>query len=112
MTVGRDEYEDDSSPFGPSTFFSTERWAYSSTGDFMDNNKANYILTNTSVLNISKPELYMTARTAPISLKYHGFCLQNGEYTVQLHFAEITYTSGPYFSSNGRRMFDIYIQVS
>ncbi|XP_058103388.1 uncharacterized protein LOC131246945 [Magnolia sinica] len=110
MTVGKQEYEGDSSKMGPSTFSSTERWAYSSTGNFMDNDKAEYIVTNTSVLNITNPDLYMTARLAPLSLKYYGLCLQNGNYSVKLHFAEIIYTADQTYSSNGRRIFDISIQ--
>lgn len=111
LTVSNKEYEEDSSELGPSTFFSTERWAYSSTGDYLDNDKAPYRLTNTSVLKMANPDLYMTTRVAPLSLKYYGLCLQNGNYTVQLHFAEIVFTDDQTYNSNGRRLFDISIQV-
>ncbi|RWR86453.1 putative LRR receptor-like serine/threonine-protein kinase isoform X2 [Cinnamomum micranthum f. kanehirae] len=110
VTVGNQEYEEDPSELGPSNYFSTDRWAYSSTGDYSDNDKAPYRLTNTSVLKIANPDLYMTARLAPLSLKYYGFCLQNGNYTVQLHFAEILFTDDQTYSSNGRRLFDVSIQ--
>ncbi|XP_058100934.1 probable LRR receptor-like serine/threonine-protein kinase At1g53440 isoform X3 [Magnolia sinica] len=109
-TVGKQEYEGDSSEMGPSTFSSTDRWAYSSTGDYMDNDKAHYKATNTSALNITNPDLYMTARLAPLSLKYYGLCLQNGNYLVKLHFAEIIFTDDQTYNSNGRRIFDVSIQ--
>ncbi|CBI30750.3 unnamed protein product, partial [Vitis vinifera] len=52
----------------------------------------------------------MTARRAPTSLIYYGFCLENGEYTVRLHFAEIEITDNEAYRSLGQRIFDIYIQ--
>ncbi|XP_058100932.1 probable LRR receptor-like serine/threonine-protein kinase At1g53440 isoform X1 [Magnolia sinica] len=110
MTIGKQEYDGDLSEMGPSTFSSTDRWAYSSTGDYMDNDKAHFIATNTSVLKITTPDLYMTARLAPLSLKYYGLCLQNGNYSVKLHFAEIIYTDDQTYISNGRRIFDVSIQ--
>ncbi|KAI5411530.1 hypothetical protein KIW84_056557 [Lathyrus oleraceus] len=55
-------------------------------------------------------ELYMKARVSPISLTYYGFCLANGNYTVNLHFAEIMFTDGQTYGSLGRRVFDIYLQ--
>jgi Malectin domain len=47
------------------------------------------------------------------SLRYYGFGLQNGNYTVELKFAEIGYPNPPPFvwQNVGRRVFDIYIQV-
>lgn len=56
-------------------------------------------------------ELYGTARCSSSSLRYHALCLQNGQYNVQLHFAEIVITNGTTFASLGRRVFDVYIQV-
>ncbi|CAA7402400.1 unnamed protein product [Spirodela intermedia] len=56
-------------------------------------------------------ELYKTARLSPLSLKYYGLCLQPGNYTVKLHFAEIVFTPGPTYGSLGRRVFDVSIQV-
>jgi hypothetical protein len=56
-------------------------------------------------------ELYMDARVSPISLIYYGFCLANGSYTVNLHFAEIMFTDDQTYASLGRRVFDIYLQV-
>jgi len=56
-------------------------------------------------------ELYMIARGSPISLTYFGFCLANGNYTVNLYFAEIMFTDDQTYGSLGRRVFDIYLQV-
>lgn len=56
-------------------------------------------------------ELYTNARVSPISLTYYGFCLANGSYTVNLHFAEIMIPDDQTYGSLGRRIFDIYLQV-
>ncbi|GFY88663.1 receptor-like kinase in flowers 1 [Actinidia rufa] len=85
-------------------------WGFSSTGDFMDDNdfqNARFI-KNVPSTNIS--ELYRTARLSPISLTYFRYCLENGDYTVNLHFAEIYFTNDNTYSSLGRRIFDIYVQ--
>ncbi|KAJ6801689.1 putative LRR receptor-like serine/threonine-protein kinase isoform X2 [Iris pallida] len=110
ITVGNQEFEGDTSQQGPSTYSESGKWAYSSTGDFIGNTNVKYIVGNTSVLNIPNPELYMTARLNPLSLKYYGLCLQRGNYTVKLHFAEIMFTDDQRYSSLGKRVFDVSIQ--
>jgi hypothetical protein len=70
-----------------------------------------YIVSNSSRLSMTNPELYMNARLSPISLTYYAFCLRNGNYKVNLHFAEIMFTDDKTYRSLGRRIFDIYIQV-
>ncbi|XP_042021027.1 probable leucine-rich repeat receptor-like serine/threonine-protein kinase At3g14840 [Salvia splendens] len=55
-------------------------------------------------------KLYRNARLSPLSLTYYGFCLINGNYTVNLHFAEIMFTDDRTYSSLRRRVFDVYIQ--
>ncbi|GLT46362.1 hypothetical protein SLA2020_201230 [Shorea laevis] len=55
-------------------------------------------------------QLYISARLSPISLTYYSFCMGNGNYTVNLHFAEIMFTDDKTYKSLGRRIFDIYIQ--
>ena len=102
-------YEGDTTRDEQSKFSFSERWGYSSTGIFMDNDTAQYTSSNNSLLGV-----YGTARLAPVSLKYYGFCLQSGSYHVKLHFAEtmFTATADQKFSSLGRRIFDISIQVS
>ncbi|KAF5194211.1 Leucine-rich repeat receptor-like protein kinase pepr2 [Thalictrum thalictroides] len=110
---GSTTYEDDTDPGGASKFFlSRYNWAYSSTGNFMDDDLDNdiYIATNISRLTMNDSRLYMNARLSPQSLTYYGFCLLNGNYTVNLHFAEIMFTNDKTFYSLGRRLFDIYIQ--
>ncbi|KAM0938356.1 putative protein kinase RLK-Pelle-DLSV family [Dioscorea sansibarensis] len=110
-TIGNDEYHADTDTQGASYFNSFgDKWAFSSTGDFVGNDDQPYIATNISVLNIRNPELYMTARLNPLSLKYYGLCLQNGNYKVDLHFAEIMFTDDQTYFSLGRRLFDVSIQ--
>ncbi|EXC33469.1 putative LRR receptor-like serine/threonine-protein kinase RFK1 [Morus notabilis] len=85
-------------------------WGFSSTGDFMDDNdyqNTRYVATLTSS-NLS--DLYRTARISPISLTYFHRCLENGNYSVNLHFAEIQFTNDQTYKSLGRRFFDIYLQ--
>ncbi|THG11783.1 hypothetical protein TEA_010321 [Camellia sinensis var. sinensis] len=106
-------YEEDTNSAGPSRLFiSKTNWAFSSTGDFLFDHRPlkAYIWTNTSRLSMKNSELYINARLSPLSLTYYGFCLQNGYYTVSLHFAEIMFTDDKTYASLGRRIFDVYIQ--
>ncbi|KAK6229260.1 hypothetical protein SCA6_018211 [Theobroma cacao] len=110
---GNTTYEEDTDGSGPSRFFqSRSNWAFSSTGHFLDDDRPTdtYIGTNASKLSMNDSQLYMNARISPISLTYYGFCLGNGNYTVNLHFAEIMFTNDNTYSSLGRRIFDIYLQ--
>ncbi|KAK9199216.1 hypothetical protein WN944_014404 [Citrus x changshan-huyou] len=110
---GDTTFEEDTYEAGPSTFtLSRTNWGLSSTGHFLDNSikTDTYIQTNTSRLLMSDSQLYTTARLSAISLTYYGFCLGNGNYTVNLHFAEILFTDDKNFSSFGKRIFDVYIQ--
>ncbi|PIA33872.1 hypothetical protein AQUCO_03900015v1 [Aquilegia coerulea] len=112
-TSGNVLFEDDIDSASPSKFFlSRYNWAFSSTGHFLDNENDgdNYIATNTSRLTMNDTRLYTTARLSPLSLTYYGLCLLNGNYTVNLHFAEIIFTNDRTFSSLGRRIFNVYIQ--
>ncbi|KAK4420957.1 putative LRR receptor-like serine/threonine-protein kinase [Sesamum alatum] len=108
-------YDADLEARGASMYYWRQNWAFSSTGNFMDNDidSDNYIETNISMLyNVTAPvsELYRTARVSPLSLTYYGLCLLNGNYTVKLHFAEIMFTNDSSFTSLGRRIFDVYLQ--
>lgn len=99
---------------GAAKYFVKEEsnWGFSSTGDFMDDNDSlnkHYVATLPSS---NLPELYITARRAPISLTYFHHCIENGTYTVNLHFAEIQFTNDQTYRSLGRRIFDIYVQVN
>ena len=100
---------------GASRNYIRTNWGFSSTGDFMDDNsddRNRYIESNSSVLSMNHSVLYMTARKAPLSLTYFGFCLKNGDYNVRLHFAEIEFRDEQAYSKLGRRIFNIYIQVA
>lgn len=108
-------YDDDSDPAGPtSSKEARENWGFSSTGHFLGDLKTaySYIQRNeTRLAMVDSDGLYQNARVSPISLTYYLSCLENGGYTVKLHFAEILFTDDDTFSSLGRRIFDIYIQV-
>ncbi|KAF7129334.1 hypothetical protein RHSIM_Rhsim10G0037000 [Rhododendron simsii] len=108
-------YERDNETLGPATYYvaSTDRWAVSNVGHFWDKNNSKYTSDSSSqiVANTSDPQLFWTARISPVSLRYYGLGLVNGNYTVRLQFAEITILNSPYgWESLGRRVFDIYIQ--
>ncbi|XP_020203672.1 probable LRR receptor-like serine/threonine-protein kinase At1g53430 [Cajanus cajan] len=106
------EYEADPSLRGISNFVASDsgKWAYSSTGVYLGNEKADYVAKNQFSLNINGPEYYQTARMAPVYLNYYGLCMLNGNYKVKLHFAEIVFSNDHNFSSLGKRVFDISIQ--
>ncbi|KAL2496547.1 putative leucine-rich repeat receptor-like serine/threonine-protein kinase [Forsythia ovata] len=106
-------YEADLELGGPSNFVKSKtNWAFSSTGNFMDDarTKDTYIWDNISSISGQNPQLFMNARLSPLSLTYYGFCLENGNYNVTLHFAEIMFTDDRNYSSLGRRIFDVYVQ--
>ncbi|KAE9617051.1 putative protein kinase RLK-Pelle-DLSV family [Lupinus albus] len=109
---GSKSYEDDSSDMGAARFRQTgTNWAVMTGGHFLDSGRSDYYKwSNTTKLAMDNAELYMDARVSPNSLTYYGFCLGNGNYTVNLHFAEIMFTNDKTYSSLGRRVFDIYIQ--
>ncbi|CAN6683915.1 unnamed protein product [Malus baccata var. baccata] len=98
-------YETDDSALGPATFnvTNTEKWAVSNAGLILDRLNSTYIVT---------PELFQTSRASAGSLRYYGLGLENGPYTVILHFTETVYEShtSQKWKSLGRRVFDIYIQ--
>ena len=62
--------------------------------------------------NTLDPELFQTARISASSLRYYGLGLENGNYSVNLQFAETAFEDRITWKSLGRRVFDIYIQVS
>jgi hypothetical protein len=113
--INGSRYEADVLPNGTSTFFlsSNGAWGYSSMGRY--NLGQQYIALETCNISVEDAPLYMTARLAPISLKYYGFCLKPDNYTVRLHFAEIGWDSSSVRDSGSsrkrRRVFDVDIQV-
>ncbi|KAH7844985.1 hypothetical protein Vadar_033893 [Vaccinium darrowii] len=108
---GNTVYEADQNLGAPSNFIqSPTNWGFSGTGNFLDNDNRDSYITSLSGLSMKNSELYVNARLSPISLTYYGFCLVNGIYNVNLHFAEIMFNDGKNYSSLGRRIFNIYIQ--
>lgn len=74
-----------------------------------DNDHINTHFT-TLIRSSDVSDLYATARVAPISLTYFHYCLENGNYTLSLHFEEIEFTNDNSYTSLGVRIFDIYVQ--
>ena len=113
MTIGERVYQEDKEDQGSSYYkASEEKWGISSTGYFVGSEGESYIATaKMQVLDATDQELYTNARLSPLSLKYYGLCLHNGNYTVVLHFAEIMFTDDQTYFSVGRRLFDVSIQV-
>ncbi|RZC54366.1 hypothetical protein C5167_013236 [Papaver somniferum] len=110
LIIKGEKYEADLSPMGPSSFFSySDKWACSSTGDFVGSRRANYY-TQASP-NMTDTYLYSTARISPLSFKYHGLCLRSGNYKVKLHFAEIMFPFERRVGGIGTRIFDVSIQI-
>ncbi|KAK9906924.1 hypothetical protein M0R45_002605 [Rubus argutus] len=95
--IDRNVYEKDNDT---SQFYLSPKgnWARSSAGDIIHSVKCG--------LSNEEP-LYDKARSSPISLKYYGFCLRNGNYRVTLHFAEIVENKN---YTTRKRRFDVYIQ--
>nr|XP_011470945.1 PREDICTED: probable leucine-rich repeat receptor-like serine/threonine-protein kinase At3g14840 isoform X1 [Fragaria vesca subsp. vesca] len=106
------KFENDADPGGAAKLVPMNIWGFSSTGHFWDKNpKAqDYIAKNASLLRMKNSELYTNARLSPLSLTYYARCLGNGNYNVNLHFAETILRSNESFYSLGRRIFDVYIQ--
>ncbi|XP_066396167.1 probable LRR receptor-like serine/threonine-protein kinase At1g07650, partial [Miscanthus floridulus] len=113
-TINGVKYEADTTPKGASLLYVSpgSNWAFSSTGNFMDDNITDdsYIATSTSKLDMPYSELYTKARLSPLSLTYYGLCMFSGSYTVKLHFAEIVFTNDSTFCSLGKRRFNVFIQ--
>ncbi|XP_050367617.1 probable LRR receptor-like serine/threonine-protein kinase At1g56140 isoform X2 [Argentina anserina] len=105
-------YETDNETLGPATYFVNDesRWAVSNVGYFTNNNNPKYTILSTSQFkNTLDSELFQTARLSASSLRYYGLGLENGNYTVNLQFAEQDILDSTW-KSLGRRVFDIYIQ--
>ncbi|KAL9664545.1 hypothetical protein QQ045_019949 [Rhodiola kirilowii] len=106
-------YQCDTDSTGPSIYIlSRTNWALSSTGHFLDDNSESdqYTVHDQSALLTGTSQLYTDARISATSLTYYGFCLENGNYTIDLYFAETAFTNDNTYKSLGRRVFDVYIQ--
>lgn len=107
--------KEDEGNLGPATYFVTgsNRWGVSNTGYFTGSNDPEYKANTLSQFpNTLDTELFQTQRLSASSLRYYGLGLENGNYTVNLEFAEIAFPDSNTWQSRGRRVFDIYIQVS
>ncbi|KAL0398414.1 UNVERIFIED_CONTAM: putative LRR receptor-like serine/threonine-protein kinase RFK1 [Sesamum radiatum] len=85
-------YEGDSGG-DSAAYLSGNYCGFTSTGDFLDEpnyqNLRSIRITPTSDLS----DLYSAARLSPLSLTYFHYGLENGNYNVSLHFAEILFTN-------------------
>ena len=110
-------YEGENEILGPTSYFFTNinRWAVSNVGLFTGSNNPQYtsFVANQFTGTVDS-EIFQTARLSASSLRYYGLGLENGKYNITLQFAEITIedSSSTTWKSLGRRVFDIYIQVS
>ncbi|XP_039061566.1 probable LRR receptor-like serine/threonine-protein kinase At1g56140 [Hibiscus syriacus] len=89
-------FEADNKFLGAATYdvTSTRKWEVSNIGEFAEQQNQN-----------------QTSRLFPGSLRYYGLGLDNGDYTVNLSFAEIGFPNEASKSRSGaRRVFDVYIQ--
>ncbi|KAK9031028.1 hypothetical protein V6N11_032424 [Hibiscus sabdariffa] len=108
-------FEADNRSLGPATYdvSSTQKWAVSNVGLFLDRENQHYVQnTSAQVRGTSTPGLYENSRLSPGSLRYYGLGLENGLYTVNLFFAEIGFPDPTLHSwrSRSRCIFDVYIQ--
>ena len=112
--IGGIWYEADNST---SNFYVNEpayNWAYSCNGHFYGASMADsreFVQRVACEAAVTGASLYDEARLCPNSLKYYGFCLRNGNYNISLYFSEIVFVKNDDYSSSGKRVFDIYIQV-
>ncbi|KAH0939407.1 hypothetical protein HID58_006868 [Brassica napus] len=100
-------YQADNSETKATTNQHFQNWGVSSTGRLLNDI---YIITSTFTLSEDYPTFYKSARQAAQSLVYYAFCLENGSYTVKLHFMEIQFSNEEPYNRLGRRIFDIYVQ--
>ncbi|XP_059285252.1 probable LRR receptor-like serine/threonine-protein kinase At1g56140 isoform X1 [Lycium ferocissimum] len=112
-STGEISYERENEPLGPATYFmtSTGRWAVSNAGLHSDRHNQNLTsFSSSQFINTLDSELFQTARISAGSLRYYGLGLENGNYTVNLQFAESEILNPPTWRSLGRRVFDVYVQ--
>ncbi|AQK40948.1 Putative leucine-rich repeat receptor-like protein kinase family protein [Zea mays] len=106
-------YEMDPTNIGAASYYVTgqTRWGVSNVGKFNEAPNGSYTIDSSEQFqNALDSQLFQTARMSPSSLRYYGIGLENGNYTVELQFAEFAYPESPTWQSTGRRVFDIYIQ--
>ncbi|XP_030452463.1 probable LRR receptor-like serine/threonine-protein kinase At1g56130 [Syzygium oleosum] len=109
------KYNDDSELLEAASVYTSSdyQWGVSDSGYFIFNpNGPQYTVeTGSQITGALESELYKTARVSPSSLRYYGLGLKSGQYSVELHFAEIKMEDDlQSWKGLGRRVFDIYIQ--
>ncbi|KAG7649492.1 putative LRR receptor-like serine/threonine-protein kinaseRLK-Pelle-DLSV family [Arabidopsis thaliana] len=113
MSINGTIYEADKYDRLESWYESRNGWFSNNVGVFVDDKHVPERVTiesNSSELSVVDFGLYTQARISAISLTYYALCLENGNYNVNLHFAEIMFNGNNNYQSLGRRFFDIYIQ--
>jgi interleukin-1 receptor-associated kinase 1 len=110
---GKDHYHNDTS-ISSFNLSPSDDWAYSYAGDYLDTdfNASTLVRNLTCEITSAKANIDNNFRLAPVSLTYYGLCLRKGKYIVTLHFAKALYSKSEDYSTSGKRVFDIYIQVS
>ncbi|KAL5731398.1 hypothetical protein ACHQM5_004130 [Ranunculus cassubicifolius] len=108
-------FEAENSIANPASYNVTDerKWGVSNIGLFGDNSGPAYVVnTVAQATGALDTELFQTARLSPGSLRYFGLGLENGQYNVNLQFAETGFTDEALrtWESLGRRIFDIYLQ--
>ncbi|XP_058070903.1 probable LRR receptor-like serine/threonine-protein kinase At1g56130 [Magnolia sinica] len=114
MITTNTEYEADNATLGPASYdvTNTEKWAVSNVGRFSDGSNTRYFRYDQDVFsNTVDLGLFQYARLSPGSLRYYGLGLENGNYTVNLKFAETEFPDSQSWQSTGKRIFDIYLQL-
>ncbi|KAL6843150.1 hypothetical protein ACP4OV_026863 [Aristida adscensionis] len=109
---GNTMYETDPT-LGAASYYVTDqtRWGVSNVGKFNEAPNGSFIIRSSEQFqNALDSELFQTARMSASSLRYYGIGLENGNYTVELQFAEFAYPDTQTWQSIGRRVFDIYVQ--
>ncbi|XP_058071845.1 probable LRR receptor-like serine/threonine-protein kinase At1g56140 [Magnolia sinica] len=113
MKINDTEYERDTESLGPVSYKVAvkEKWAVSNVGIFDPRSNENVYRTSEGEFwNTTDSELFQYARLSTGSLRYYGLGLENGNYTVNLKFAETEFPDSKTWKSVGKRVFDIYLQ--
>ena len=108
-------YQADNANLGAASYYvaGAPTWGVSSVGLFTNAPNGSYIIYSSRQFdNTLDSALFQTARMSPSSLRYYGIGLENGNYTITLQFAEVDFPDIQSWTSRGRRVFDIYIQVA
>lgn len=108
-------FETDNATLSVASFFvsNNNRWALSNIGFFSGNSNPQYSSSSPyQFTNTLDSQLFQSSRLSASSLRYYGLGLENGNYTVKLQFVETAFEDSRTWKSLGRRVFDIYIQVS